>query len=168
MKENKYGFTSKNTGAGHKDILSRASIIEFEKEISAAEFGIGRSFSDAHMIIGGREIEIETKAGMEFFENLNTSNFMTQSGNSLMKVTNIEDYKVFLNPGLLIVDKQAAIKKVVDAWSKQEWFSNSEIINKFKKYGESKGFDFADGTVVDFLKTNTNWFDDIFINNIKQ
>jgi hypothetical protein len=63
-------------------------------------------------------IELETKAGMEFFEGLGSSNFMTQSGNSLMKVSKIEDYKVFLNPGL-VVDKQAAIKKVVDAWSKQ-------------------------------------------------
>lgn len=150
-----------------KNILSRADNIEFEKAISSSEFGVGNSVSDVHILLGGRKIEIETKAGMEFFENLGSgSNFMVQSGNSLMNVSKIEDYKVFLNPGL-VTNKQAAINKVVDAWSKQGWFSDSRIVNKFKQYGEAKGFDFADGTVMDFMKTNTDWFDDIFMNNIK-
>ncbi|GHV14878.1 hypothetical protein FACS1894169_04700 [Bacteroidia bacterium] len=114
----------------NKDILSKADNIEFEKAISASEFGVGNSVSDVHILLGGRKIEIETKAGMEFFENLgSSSNFMTQSGNSLMNVSKIEDYKVFLNPGL-VVDKQATINKVVDAWSKQGWFGNRVIMDR--------------------------------------
>jgi superfamily I DNA and/or RNA helicase len=126
--------------------------------------GILIAVTDIHIVIQGRKIEIETKAGMEFFENLgSSSNFMTQSGNSLMNVSRIEDYKVFLNPGL-VVDKQAAITKVVDAWSKQGWFGKPEIMSKFGKYFDEK-IDYAN-ELEQLLRNNTNWFDDIFTKNI--
>jgi hypothetical protein len=153
----------------NKNILSKADEVIFESEISASTFGIGKSVSDIHIILGVRKIEIETKAGMNFFKGLDEANFMTQSGNSLMTVSKIEDYKVFLNPGLVDgLNKEAAIKKVVDAWSKQSWFRQSAIVDKFKKYGESKGFDFTDYTVQEYLKMNTEWFDEIFIKNISK
>ncbi|WP_157487216.1 hypothetical protein [Gelidibacter algens] len=146
----------------NKEILSKADEVIFESEISVSAFGIGNSVSDIHIVWQGRKLEVETKAGVNFFKGIDESNFMTQSGNSLMTVSNIEDYKVFLNPGLVDgVNKEASIKKVIDAWSKQSWFKETKIVDKFKKYGESKGFDFTDYTVEEYLKMKTEWFDEI-------
>ena len=128
-----------------------------------AEFGIGNSVTDVHISLGGRRIEIETKAGMEFFTYMGSSNFMTQSGNSLMLVDRIGDYKVFLNPGL-IVNKQTAINRVVDAWSRQGWFNRPEILEKFSIYFRQEIDDVMELGAL--LRNNTNWFDEIFINNI--
>ena len=106
---------------------------------------------------------------MEFFESLgSSSNFNTQSGNSLMKVAKFEDYKVFLNPEL-VVDKQAAIKKVVDAWSKQEWFKSDKFYDLIRSYDNrvtKTGSIISKSDIADYLKNNTKWFEDIFINNI--
>lgn len=85
----------------------------------------------------------------------------------LQSVSKIEGYKVFLNPSLLDgINKEAALNKVVDAWSKQSWIKEPKILDKFKKYGESKGFDFTNYIVEEYLKMKTDWFDEIFINNI--
>jgi hypothetical protein len=96
---------------------------------------------------------------------------MTQSGNSLMNVSRIEDYKVFLNPGL-VVDKPAAIKKVVDAWSKQGWFKSDKFRKLVTDYSDKVNKTISDDIFTSnqtesFLRNNNNWFDDIFINNIK-
>ena len=153
----------------NENVLKNAQSVKFENEISQSAFGIGTSVSDVHIVSNtGTIIEIETKAGMEFFEGLGSSNFTTQSGNSLMTVSKIEDYKVFLNPERAKSLTNADKLKVIDAWKNQPWFKDSRIQNKFKQYGQSKGFDFTDYTIEDFLRSNNDWFDDIFINNIKQ
>jgi|GEM_PF-1136631 len=154
----------------NEDILKNAQSIKFENEISQSAFGIGNSVSDVHIVSGnGTIIEIETKAGMEFFEGLGSSNFMTQSGNSLMTVSRVEDYKVFLNPGL-VVDKQIAIKTVVDGWSKQGWFKSDKFFNMIKDYDNrisKTGTIISKSDIESYLRNNGQWFNDIFMNNIK-
>lgn len=146
--------------------MSKADEVIFESEIPASAFGIGKSISDIHIILGVRKIEIETKAGINFFKGLDEANFMTQSGNSLMTVSKIEDYKVFLNPGLVEgLNKEASIKKVVDAWSKQKWFENKNILQKFEKYFDETIEDKNELTQI--LLKNNDWFDQIFIKNIE-
>jgi hypothetical protein len=152
----------------NKNMLSKADEVIFESEISASTFGIGKSVSDIHIVLEGRKIEIETKAGINFFKGLDEANFMTQSGNSLMIVSKIEDYKVFLNPGLVDgLNKEAAIKKVVDAWSKQSWFKSEQIRNKFSVFLKQPIESFTDLENALKLDVNKSWFDEIFINNIK-
>ena len=152
----------------NKNILSKADEVIFESEISASTFGIGKSVSDIHIVLEGRKIEIETKAGINFFKGLDEANFMTQSGNSLMTVSKIEDYKVFLNPGLVDgLNKEAAIKKVVDAWSKQSWFKSEQIRNKFSIFLKQPIESFTDLENALKLDVNKSWFDEIFITNIK-
>lgn len=83
-----------------------------------------------------------------------------------MTLSKMEDYKVFLSPGLVDgVNQEAAIKKVVDAWSKQKWFENKNILQKFEKYFDEKIEDKSE--LVQLLMKNDNWFNQIFIKNIE-
>ncbi len=62
--------------------------------------------------------EIETKAGIKFFENAanSSSNFAKQSFNSLTNVNKLENYKVFLNPEIKNTLSNTDKLKVINAW----------------------------------------------------
>jgi hypothetical protein len=109
---------------------------------------------------------------MEFFNNVSSvtsSNFATQSFNSLKEVTKFENYKVILNNELrnsLVSSVQKY--KIIDAWNKFEGgalFQDQNILNLFGQYFNETIED-ADALKV-LLKRNDNWFDEIFKNNLK-
>ena len=114
------------------------------------------------MRVAGRVIEIETKAGVKFFTNIRNSNFATQSANSLLNVSSVKDYKVFLNPEILNKLTNRDKLKVVDAWvgHPKGILRDPDITTKFSVYwGESIE------SALDFeakLRSKNDWFDSIF------
>lgn len=157
-----------------KSILSQADEVVFERRIVNSINGKSyESFSDVYVKVGNRIIEIETKAGMEFFTNAagSGSNFAKQSFNSLKNIGDVENYKVFLNDVVRNgLDNTADKLKVIQAWKNFEGgalLKDSNIQSLFTRYGTKKGYDFTFNTVEDFLRDTDDWFFDIFKNNIK-
>lgn len=159
----------------NKQKLSTADEIVFEHPIGFNGFN---SVTDVYLRIGSDIYEIETKAGMNFFENISggNSNFSTQSFNSLRTVNKIENYKVFLNPtiknGLSNTDKLS----VVSAWKNWEngaILNDSEILDLFTDFAKRNSGNaslpkFTSQTLENYL-TNTNaWFDSIFKSDLIQ
>lgn len=153
---------------GNKNILKNADEIIFESPIQGT---LGNSVTDVKISIGDRIIEIETKAGNMFFENIAGSNFVTQSSNSLSSVSKLVDYKVFLSKSNLekLSDEtyyKSAKLKVIDAWEKGGVLKQTKSLNNIINYGKKQGYDFDFGNSTDFFKENDTWFKEIFMNNI--
>lgn len=156
----------------NKTFLQNASEIKFENPITTA---FGTSYTDVRIVRADQSIiEIETKAGMVFFENMAGSNFVKQSANSLLSVTKIEDYKVFLNLAKVAefadpVKLKAAKKKVIDAWEKGGLLNNDKIFLKFKKFDTDitmTGILNNKSDLKNYLNSNNDWFLEIFQHNI--
>ena len=143
--------------------------LEFEKALTSN--GIN-SVSDIKITKrGGAIIQIETKAGNEFFTFLEGSNFSPQSYNMLMNVKEITDLKVPLNsivkaslddPAIFLQQKM----KVINVW--KNWnngliFSERKIITKFEALFDTEILNSAQ--LEQLLTQNDNWFDLIFKNN---
>jgi len=156
----------------NKDILKNADEIIFESEVATT---MGRSFTDLRIVRADKSIiEIETKAGMEFFEGIGSSNFITQSSNSLEAVSKIEDYKVFLNPKKIAEFAnpdllKAAKDKIVKGWKEGGLLNNQIIYNNFLDYNNrvTKNTNFRRiADFEDFLLNTKNWFEEIFMKNL--
>jgi hypothetical protein len=157
----------------NKTVLSSASEVIFENPLNGNVTPFGNSVSDVRIVRqNGTFIEIETKAGVKFFENVPGSNFATQSANSLYVVSNVSDYKVFLsstkvqefstNPQLFATAKQ----QVVNAWNGQadDMLADPIIQQRFADYwGVSVT---SKQQLKGLLETNDDWFGDIFLSNI--
>lgn len=99
----------------NKSFIQNAQTVIFERRFTGITGKV--SESDVHIITGGRVLEIETKAGVEFFNGLENSgsNFARQCENSLQQVEKLEDYKVFLGDAKMTNAKQ----KVIDTWRRE-------------------------------------------------
>ena len=149
----------------NKSFIKSADEIIFENLISGTPFG--NSVSDIFIRKGSQIVEVETKAGLQFFEDIPGSNFATQSANSLTRVSSVSDYKVILNPEKVTTLSNADKLKVVNAWKNHPGniFSNDIIVGLFEDYWDEviTGPDHLEN----LLKTRNDWFDDIFKNNIQ-
>jgi hypothetical protein len=152
----------------NKQKLNFADEIVFERKVvNTANGATQTSYTDVYIRIGAEIYEIETKAGIMFFENIstNSSNFARQSYNSLKNVNKVENYKVFLNPSVKNALSSTDKTNVINAWKNWEngaILKDDEILTKFKAFGEEKGYDFTINTVEDFLKDTDEWFNLIF------
>lgn len=149
----------------NKSFIQNAETIIFERRFTGANGKI--SESDVHILLnGGRVLEIETKAGVEFFNGLanSSSNFVRQCENSLQQVTKLEDYKVFLGDAKMTDAKQ----QVINAWRQGGLLNpESQAYPKIMDYATRKGYSFDIKTIDDYLVENDNWFKEIFTNNFK-
>jgi len=160
MYTNRHSWVQLERLLANKSKLNIADEIVFERHIQNIVNGTTyTSFTDVYIRIGSDIYEIETKAGIKFFENVtnNSSNFTKQSFNSLTNVNKLENYKVFLNPTILAqLDNAAtlATKKnnVITAWKNWEGgvlYELDEVKPLFETFATSKGFDFETGTIDD-------------------
>lgn len=153
----------------NKQKLNLADEIIFETPMS---FNGHNSVTDVYIRIGTDIYEIETKAGIKFFENVsgNSSNFARQSYNSLKNVNKVENYKVFLNPsiknGLSATDKT----NVINAWKNLEngaVLKDGDILELFTDFAKRKSGNnslptFTSQTLENYLNNTDEWFDLIF------
>ena len=154
----------------NKSILRNAKNITFERELTGT---LGKSVSDIRVTrIDNSIIEIETKAGDEFFAALTgETNFVTQCSNSLEAVDKLEDYKVFLRPSKVAELKSneaalsAAKTRVINAWKAKGVLENAKIQSRFKDFFELSN-DFNPIELEQMLMTNSTWFESIFLNNL--
>ena len=161
----------------NKSLLSQADAVVFERRlVGTINSTAYESFSDVYVKIGNRVVEIETKAGTEFFANVagSSSNFAKQSYNSLKNVSDIENYKVFLRQDLLeTLDISTAKAKVIKAWTNFEngaILADAQIRNQFTGFARVKLNNpniatFSRSQLESFLKKNDDWFMTIFQNN---
>jgi len=158
----------------NKEKLKIADEIIFENPISFNGFN---SVTDVYMRIGSDIYEIETKAGIKFFENVasNSSNFAKQSYNSLNNVNKLENYKVFLNPAVKDALGNTDKLNVINAWKNWEGgalLENLSIREKFTEFARNELNNptlgvFENGEQLrTFLNSNDNWFKKIFIENL--
>ena len=153
--------------------IKQGNEIIFENPVNGI---FGNSVSDIFIRIGNgngvRLIEVETKAGAEFFDGLNPSNFMTQSFNSLSLVaTRIQDYKVPLNPDILgklanPVFFKSQKDKLVNAWvnaNNGSFLNDPMILQKFSQYA---GRNLNSDDLEIFLNTTDDWFRSIFMDKL--
>lgn len=150
----------------NRSFINSADEIIFENPISSS---FGNSVSDIVIFKSGRRVELETKAGLQFFEGISGSNFSTQSANSLLNVSKVEDYKVILNPDKIGTLSDAEKLNVVDAWKNAsgDFLGNAQIRQLFADYWDDIS---SIDTSLEFeylLKNRNDWFDDIFKNNIE-
>lgn len=162
----------------NKSILSQADEVVFERRLVNSINGKSyESFSDVYVRIGNRVVEIETKAGMDFFTNVagSSSNFAKQSFNSFKNVGDIENYKVFLNEVVRDgLDNTTDKLKVIQAWKNFEGgalLSDIQIRNQFTEFAKLKLNNpnlptFSSSQLESFLKSNNDWFEAIFKNNL--
>lgn len=162
----------------NKSVLAQADEVIFERKLVNTINGKPyESFSDVYLKIGNRVVEIETKAGMEFFTSVagSSSNFAKQSFNSLKNVGDIEDYKVFLNDAIRNGLNNTTDKlKVIEAWKNFEGealFKDIKIRNQFTDYAKKKlnvqTLEVFDNVQLEsFLKSNNDWFVEIFKSNL--
>ena len=175
-------FTAGRTGG--KNTLSRnisalESLARLRENSKLLKLGISDShlgISDVYIRIGNQIVEIETKAGTEFFTNVagSSSNFAKQSYNSLKNVASTGNYKVFLRKDILeTLDVTKAKDKVIEAWSKFEngaILTDPKIRSQFtafarKKLNNPNILNFSRSQLEAFLKTNDDWFVTIFKDN---
>ncbi len=165
----------------NKAILGQADDVIFEKEVVSIIDGKEiRSFTDVRLKFPDEHIvEIETKAGLQFFETLSeSSNFCAQSYNSLTNVSRIEDYKVFLNEAKVAdLDNPAVLKfyksRVVNVWNKWkggELLKNENVLEIFENFRLKNNSDVIEiideDDLYNFLINNNDWFINIFKNNL--
>jgi len=153
----------------NKTIISGPDEIIFENPVSST---FGNSVTDLTIFYNGIRFEIETKAGLEFFESLaySNGNFPTQSVNSLLNVLSIKNYKVFLNPEKIATLSNADKIKVVNAWrdAPGDILEHPYIRNLFVEYWNDVT-EILNGTELEnLLKNRDDWFCEIFVNNIEQ
>ncbi len=152
-----------------KTIIQNADEVIFERQLTntLSNGKVINSFSDLHIKMpDGRIIELETKAGMEFFSGVASSgsNFATQSFNSLKNITDLKDYKVILNEAIKD-GLNAGIHKqqIIKAWKNfegGELLQDPKIRSLFTDYF-GQNVDNAE-ILESLLKKNNNWFDEIF------
>jgi hypothetical protein len=152
----------------NKTSFTNAIEVKFEFTKTSS---FGTSVADIHIKKNDIDvIEIETKAGMEFFENVVGSNFEVQCANSLLEVNKIENYRVFLNPEKIKQITQtaasltAAKNKIIAAWKNGELLADVGIMSKFETYFVASNLD--DLKLELLLKNNDNWFKTIFLENL--
>lgn len=147
----------------NSDFIKDSQTVNFENTIQTS---FGNSDTDVQILSGDRIIEIETKAGSQFFDRLNAeSNFNVQSANSIITATRIEDYKVFLRPDILAGLTNADKLRVVNSWRNTPGFlSDQRILDKFETYF---GVDNLNNVQLEnLLRTRNDWFDEIFKSDI--
>lgn len=158
----------------NKSILRNAKNITFERELTGT---LGNSVSDVRVTrIDNSIIEIETKAGDEFFAALTgETNFVTQCSNSLEAVDKLEDYKVFLRPSKVAELKSneaalsAAKTRVINARKAKGVLENAKIFKLFSDFNSrvTKLPDLDEVTDFEnYLQTSNDWFTKLFIDNI--
>ena len=150
----------------NKSYINAADEIVFENSVSSS---FGNSVTDIAIFKNGRRIEIETKAGLQFFEGVSGSNFPTQSANSLLNVTDVADYKVFLNPEKIATLTNADKLSVINAWKSNsgDFLGNAQIRLLFTDYWDDVPSIGSNAQFENLLSTKSDWFDDIFKNNIE-
>ena len=128
--------------------------------------------TDVRVTVGPRIIEIETKAGDEFFNALTgETNFITQCSNSLEVVDKVEDYKVFLRPSKVAelstnaTAFTAAKTKVINAWKSGGLLGNAKIQDRFKVFFDSEN-NLNAVQLEQLLIANSDWFESIFLKNL--
>jgi len=154
--------------------MKNADITIFENPINDLPFG--NSVSDQTILKGGRRVEIETKGGVEFFNNSPNSNYPTQSANSIVKA-GVKDFKTFLNPAQIEdlannVKKSAYKQKIIDGWSNPlpngvHTLDNADFRQRFVTYWSDVSQIENSTEFENLLKTRDDWFDDIYLSNIK-
>ena len=151
----------------NKSFIKSADEVIFENPINGTPFG--NSVSDIFIRKGSQIVEVETKAGLQFFEGISGSNFATQSANSLTRVSSVSDYKVILNPEKVATLSNADKLSVVNSWKNhpQDFLGNSDIRGLFVQYWGDIPNITSNAQFENLLNTRTDWFDDIFKNNIQ-
>jgi hypothetical protein len=156
----------------NKAILTAADKIAFERALTGTK---GSSVTDVRIVRKNNTIiEIETKAGDDFFNALTgETNFVIQCSNSLQEVGKVEDYKVFLRPTKVselstnTTAFAAAKTKVINAWKSGGLLDNEAIQGKFKTFFKQNTN--LDEDALEMLLTSRNdWFESIFIKNISE
>lgn len=153
----------------NNQVLNLADEIIFENPIS---FNGYNSVTDVYIRMGSDIYEIETKAGIKFFENIsgNSSNFARQSFNSLKNVNKIENYKVFLNPSVKNALSATDKTNVINAWKNWEngvILNDGDILELFTDFAKRKSGNnslptFTSQTLENYLNNTDEWFDLIF------
>ena len=151
----------------NKSFIKSADEVIFENPINGTPFG--NSVSDIYIRKGSQIVEVETKAGLQFFEGISGSNFATQSANSLTRVSSVSDYKVILNPEKVATLSNADKISVVNAWKNHSGgiFNNAQIRQVFTDYWDDVSSITSSTQFENLLKNRSDWFDDIFKNNIE-
>ncbi len=153
----------------NSNIIRQADLVQFEKRIENAIHGA--SEIDVQIIFNNRIINIETKAGIKFFNYLTSkSNFVTQTANGILEATSLMDFKVFLNEDLIesfsdAAKKVSAKKRVINAW-KDMIDVDPNVQQRFIDFIDEidPDFDLELKSIIDFLNENDYWFDEIFLN----
>ena len=151
----------------NKSFLKSADEVIFENPINGTPFG--NSVSDIYIKKGSQIVEVETKAGLQFFEGVSGSNFATQSANSLTRVSSVADYKVILNPERIATLSNTDKLSVVNAWKNHpnDFLGNTDIRDLFVEYWDDVPNISSNAQFENLLNTKNDWFDDIFKNNIQ-